>query len=471
MVPTQTGGMTATEKETEMILDVDPELILIDDELRSLREWGQRRQHELNLSELAYSIARDGQDTPAVVRETADGYVLVSGHRRHAAVLLLRQAGEGTERDTLLKVVVRDLDEDAAWNAAMRENVQREQFTGIEFAHAIKRTRARYHWAGMEGTEQLAELFCVSPATVTQAEKLLQLPDKVQDKVRSGHWSVTTALELIKGVEGKREEVAEVAEELAESEEREKREKKGKRAKKEAGKDGAGVGATGATAGAVVVTDAVTPTPPPTPATSRRESETDARNGEEDSVDQGGPYPERYLWRGVEGVALLGDETVPGTGPIPVPAPSILPPPPPPPAATTSAPVEARHVRKAQELVDGSRTKSPAPRTPEVAELFAGTFDTEEYPEVMRMFARAAVAWMHASKGAQKSAVIAAWVEVAGEVRAGTGKQSKPVKKPVTKLVKKPVKKPVKKLGTKPSKKAAPTKPPAAKKKRTAVTR
>ena len=81
--------------------------------------------------------------------------------------------------------------------------------------------------------------------------------------------------------------------------------------------------------------------------------------------------------------------------------------------------------------------------------MFAGTFDTPEYPEVMRMFARAAVAWMHASKGAQKSAVIAAWVEVAGEVRAGTGKQSKPVKKPVTK----------------PSKKAAQTKPPAAKKK------
>ena len=397
----QTSAPPLNPPNPEPILFLDPALIRIDPEVRSLREWGTKgHRAEMTIPELALSIARDGQDTPAIVREDAEGYVLVDGMRRWEAVSLLRHGEDKAERDTMLECLVRSMTPDQAFHAALRSFVLKEPLTGLELAHAIKRLRAKYRWAREEGSESIADLLCINVATVTQTEKLLKAPVEVQDKVRRGLWSVTTALELMAGKAEKLEEVAAKADELAL---REAGHKCGKKLK-------------------------------PHPNDEANQLTCCAKHGNALGYDDGGfclgkfdptvpkiarkpPEPKeamppatgdnRLIQSGVTAGGTDKDEPNPLSKVSKVGQPV-------PPVTTKS-----KHVRKAQELIDGAREKPAAPKSVEIAELFEELTASGSYqPELVGMFNMLAW-WIRGQAGGRRTAVVAAIDDVADKL-AGT---------------------------------------------------
>jgi len=194
--------------------EVDPDAVLVNAEIKALRAWNGMSEQEAGIAELARMILEEGQQVPCIVYETAAGLVMVDGERRRAAVNLIRATEEGMA-DYPLKIHISDLTDDGAIRVALITTIQRAGFTGMELAHNITFIRARFGWEGPTGSAQVADFLGVSPATVTQAEKLLLLPQHVQDDVQAGRTSTTAALEITTTPAAIRPAVSARAQELA----------------------------------------------------------------------------------------------------------------------------------------------------------------------------------------------------------------------------------------------------------------
>jgi len=184
-------------EEPKSVIRLLPENVIIDPRLRKLRGWGGGSKQEQSIAELSRLIVEDGQKQPVILWETPDGYVLVAGQRRREAVILARAEGE----DVMLEGVV-DPDIttfEQALRTALMENIQREDFTDIEFANDIRFVRETLgeEYKGKPGTAKVADYFGVSPGTITQKEKLLKLPEDVQADIQSGALTGAAALELV----------------------------------------------------------------------------------------------------------------------------------------------------------------------------------------------------------------------------------------------------------------------------------
>jgi ParB family chromosome partitioning protein len=131
------------------------------------------------LEELSSSLKKQGVLQPIVVRSiVSGGYEIVVGERRWRAA---QQAG-------LLKVpaVVRPIADDQLLETALIENVQRENLNPIEEARAYRAILQE----GRLSQEELASRVGKQRATVTNALRLLALPDDVQERIRSGQLSM-----------------------------------------------------------------------------------------------------------------------------------------------------------------------------------------------------------------------------------------------------------------------------------------
>jgi ParB family chromosome partitioning protein len=128
-----------------------------------------------SLEELAATIRAHGIIQPLVVRRTADDrYEIVAGERRWRAA---QRAGKME-----VPVVVKDVSPEAAYELALVENLQREDLNPIEIAEAY----ARLLESGGGSQEELAQRVGKNRVTVTNALRLLKLPDEVRDMVRDG---------------------------------------------------------------------------------------------------------------------------------------------------------------------------------------------------------------------------------------------------------------------------------------------
>ena len=126
-----------------------------------------------SLSELAASILEVGVLQPIVVIEGETGYVLVAGERRWRAA---RSAGLKT-----IPAVVRGVEGDHTLVEALVENVQRQDLTPLEEAHAYRHLLEDY---GMS-QDQVAERVGKSRPAVSNTLRLLQLPGPIQVMVDS----------------------------------------------------------------------------------------------------------------------------------------------------------------------------------------------------------------------------------------------------------------------------------------------
>jgi ParB family chromosome partitioning protein len=128
-----------------------------------------------SLDEMAVSIKEHGVLQPLLVRPLDNGkYELVAGERRLRASILA-----GLER---VPVVVRDMDEPVAWEAALIENLQRENLNPIEEAAAYREMLDRHGYT----QEELAKKIGKSRAHVANTVRILNLPEEIREMIADG---------------------------------------------------------------------------------------------------------------------------------------------------------------------------------------------------------------------------------------------------------------------------------------------
>lgn len=141
---------------------------------------------EAALSELADSIRTHGIIQPLVVRPLErGGYQIVAGERRWRAA---RRAGLSD-----VPVVIRDLDEGQTLEIAIIENLQREDLNVMELALGYQALIKQY---GMT-QEQVSAKVGKSRSSVANTVRLLSLPEKALQYVRSGQISAGHAKALL----------------------------------------------------------------------------------------------------------------------------------------------------------------------------------------------------------------------------------------------------------------------------------
>jgi ParB family chromosome partitioning protein len=140
------------------------------------------------LSSLTESIRSHGILQPLVVRVTKEGrYQLVAGERR------LRAAREAGKKAVPVHLV--NLNDQAVFEAALVENIQRTDLNPIEKAVGFKDYLDRFKVT----QEELAKKVGLARTTVTNILALLDLPPEIQDAVRVGQLTTGHA-KLLKGI-------------------------------------------------------------------------------------------------------------------------------------------------------------------------------------------------------------------------------------------------------------------------------
>lgn len=129
---------------------------------------------EAELAGLAASIRQSGMIQPVLVRPRGDGFELVAGERRWRAA----QAA-GLER---IPAVVRELDDAAAAEAALVENIQRVDLNPIERAHALRSLSEMF---GLTHEEVAGRVGLERP-TVSNLIRLTELSPGIQELL--GQW-------------------------------------------------------------------------------------------------------------------------------------------------------------------------------------------------------------------------------------------------------------------------------------------
>jgi ParB family chromosome partitioning protein len=153
---------------------------------------------ERRLEELANSIRESGIIQPLVVRQTGGGmYALIAGERRWRAA---QRAGL-----TTVPVVVRETTDADVYVLALVENIQRADLSPVEEALAYERLLVE---TGMTH-DGLADRVGKSRAAITNALRLLKLPEPVRELIRSGELSAGHARALLTAPEPVRLELAE----------------------------------------------------------------------------------------------------------------------------------------------------------------------------------------------------------------------------------------------------------------------
>ncbi len=139
------------------------------------------------LDELAQSIREHGLIEPVVVRRLRGGdqFELIAGERRWRAC---QRAGV-----LEVPVIVRDLSPKEAFELALIENIQREDLNAIELAEALDRLVADHGYS----QEDLAERVGKDRSTISNALRLLKLPEKIRGLVVHGDLSEGHARALL----------------------------------------------------------------------------------------------------------------------------------------------------------------------------------------------------------------------------------------------------------------------------------
>lgn len=140
-----------------------------------------------DLTELTDSIRAVGLLQPIVVRPDPRGFVIIDGHRRHAAALA---AGL-----TALPCLASKARDRAGQLEVMLAAALHKQLEPMEQARAF----GRLHDAGLSPA-QIAARTGYSRATVTARLHLLALPPDAQDMVTGGDLTVTDAVHLARQV-------------------------------------------------------------------------------------------------------------------------------------------------------------------------------------------------------------------------------------------------------------------------------
>ncbi len=161
-------------KTDEAVLELELDMI------EPNRKQPRKYFDETGLEELPASLKTYGMIQPVVVKKTGDYYELIAGERRWRAAKIA-----GLEK---IPVVIRDWAESEAFEAALVENLQREDLNPMEEAESYQRLQEEFSLS----QEQIAEKVGKSRSAVTNSLRLLQLDPRVrnfvvENKLAGGH--------------------------------------------------------------------------------------------------------------------------------------------------------------------------------------------------------------------------------------------------------------------------------------------
>ena len=149
------------------------------------QEQPRRRFDEAALNELAASIRAVGVLQPIIVCPNGERYTIIAGERRYRASRLAEQSE--------IPAIVRDWDNQKRLEAALIENLQRDDLNPLEEAMGVRRLMDE---AGLT-QEKAAERLGKSRPAVANLLRLLNLPDSVKQMLVEGKLSAGHARALV----------------------------------------------------------------------------------------------------------------------------------------------------------------------------------------------------------------------------------------------------------------------------------
>ena len=128
-----------------------------------------------SLKQLAQSIDEKGLISPITVKKVDNKYIIVAGERRYRAHKLLNK------KRILAYVIDADTTKDVMYMALI-ENIQREDLNPIEEAKGYKYLQENLQ----SSITEIAKTVGKSRPAVSNALRLLKLPDQIQDSILNG---------------------------------------------------------------------------------------------------------------------------------------------------------------------------------------------------------------------------------------------------------------------------------------------
>lgn len=158
-----------SEEDAKRLVEVNPKKI-------QLNPYQPRQNFKKEaLDELKQSIKKYGLIQPLVVTELSSGrYELIAGERRLRASVELKL--------DKIPVIVRDATSQEKLEVALVENLQREDLNPVERALGCRKLMDEFCLTAVE----VAERVSLAPSTVTNALRLLNLPEKIQQALIDG---------------------------------------------------------------------------------------------------------------------------------------------------------------------------------------------------------------------------------------------------------------------------------------------
>lgn len=176
-------GALMLENNTDSMVSTDT--LAVNDIIPN-KEQPRKTFDEAALQELADSIKQHGVLQPLLVRPlTTGGYQLVAGERRWRASRL----AELKE----VPVIIKELSDTEAMEIAIIENLQREDLNPIEEAEGLQ---ALIDKCGFT-QEEVATSVGKSRPAITNALRLLRLPEEVRQMTKDGDFSAGHARALL----------------------------------------------------------------------------------------------------------------------------------------------------------------------------------------------------------------------------------------------------------------------------------
>jgi ParB family chromosome partitioning protein len=152
------------------------------------------------LEELAASIRAQGLLQPITVRPAPGGrYQIIAGERRLRATQDLGQV--------TIRAIVREVEDKQLLELALVENLMRSDLNEIEVAEALRELQTRHGYSA----QQLAEVIGRSRPAVSNALRLLELPARVRELVRTGVLTAGHGRAVLSFPEAAREAIAQEA--------------------------------------------------------------------------------------------------------------------------------------------------------------------------------------------------------------------------------------------------------------------
>lgn len=182
-------GLDSLFEDLPMTEDASPDLTRLPvREIEPDPDQPRKNFDEDAMAALAESIGENGLLQPIAVRakKTGPGYVIIAGERRWRAA---RMAGLDE-----VPVLIKDVTDEQAAALALIENLQREDLDPIEVAEGCKKLIERYGLTQEEAAKRLGK----SRSAITNAMRLLNLPEYVRDQVRTGDISAGHAKSAVK---------------------------------------------------------------------------------------------------------------------------------------------------------------------------------------------------------------------------------------------------------------------------------